>query len=216
MLEKIRTLQRIVDTGLVAVVRAESSDQAIKLVEACHKGGVSAIEVTFTVPGAEGVIREMARRFTKGEFVLGAGTVLDPETARVAILAGAQYLVTPTLNEATVRLCNRYQVPCIPGAMTVEEVVRAMESGADVIKFFPGELFGPDAIRAIRGPLPQANLLPTGGVNLENVSDWIAAGAVAVAVGSALTGVAKNGGMKAVRQTAQKFLEKIKAARKRN
>ena len=131
------------------------------------------------------------------------------------MLAGAQYVVTPALNEATVRICNRYQIPCIPGAMTVEEVVRAMECGADVVKLFPGELFGPGAIRAIRGPLPQANLLPTGGVNLDNVSEWIAAGAVGVAVGGALTGAAKRGGMKAVTQIAQKFLEKIKEARKK-
>ena len=215
MLDRIRTLQGIVESGLVAVIRAESAEQAIQLVEACREGGVGAIEITFTVRGAEGVIREVARRYSNGDFALGAGTVLDPETARIAMLAGAQYIVTPALNEATVRICNRYQIPCIPGAMTVEEVLRAMECGADVVKLFPGELFGPGAIRAIRGPLPQANLLPTGGVNLDNVSEWIAAGAVGVAVGGALTGAAKTGGMKAVTQIAQKFLEKIKEARKK-
>ena len=212
MMKKFETLRRIVDSGLVAVIRADSADQAIQLAEACHKGGVAAIEVAFTVHGAEEAIRELSRRFSKGEFVLGAGTVLDPETARMAMLAGAQYVVTP-LNEATVRLCNRYQIPCIPGAMTVEEVLRAMECGADIVKLFPGELFGPSAIRAIRGPLPQANLLPTGGVNLDNVSDWIKAGAVGVAVGGALTGPAKPGDMQAVTETARKFLEKIQAAR---
>ena len=170
MMKKFETLRRIVDSGLVAVIRADSADQAIQLAEACHKGGVAAIEVAFTVHGADEAIRELSRRFSRGEFVLGAGTVLDPETARMAMLAGAQYVVTPALNEATVRLCNRYQIPCIPGAMTVEEVLRAMECGADIVKLFPGELFGPSAIRAIRGPLPQANLLPTGGVNLDNVS----------------------------------------------
>jgi 2-dehydro-3-deoxyphosphogluconate aldolase / (4S)-4-hydroxy-2-oxoglutarate aldolase len=215
MLEKIRALQRIVESGLIAIVRVERADEAVAIVEACHKGGVGAIEVTFTVPGAEGVIREMAHQFSKGEFVLGAGTVLDPETARIAILAGAQYIVTPALNEATVRLCNRYQIPCIPGAMTVEETIRAMECGADLVKLFPGELYGPSVIKAFRGPLPQANLVPTGGVTLENVSEWIAAGAVAVAVGGALTSAAKSGGMKSVTQTAQKFLEKIAAARKK-
>ncbi len=213
MMKKFETLRRIVDSGLVAVIRADSADQAIQLAEACHKGGVAAIEVAFTVHGAEEAIRELSRRFSRGEFVLGAGTVLDPETARMAMLAGAQYVVTPALNEATVRLCNRYQIPCIPGAMTVEEVLRAMECGADIVKLFPGELFGPSAIRAIRGPLPQANLLPTGGVNLDNVSDWIKAGAVGVAVGGALTGPAKPGDMQAVTETARKFLEKIQAAR---
>lgn len=199
---------------MIAIVRVERADEAIQIVEACHKGGVGAIEVTFTVPGAKGVIHEMAHRFSEGQFVLGAGTVLDPETARIATLAGAQYIVTPALNEATVRLCNRYQIPCIPGAMTVDGVIRAMECGADLVKLFPGELYGPSVIKAFRGPLPQANLVPTGGVTLENVSEWIAAGAVAVAVGSALTGAAKTGGMKSVTQTAQKFLEKIIAARK--
>ena len=133
MMKKFETLRRIVDSGLVAVIRADSADQAIQLTEACHKGGVAAIEVAFTVHGAEEAIRELSRRFSRGEFVLGAGTVLDPETARMAMLAGAQYVVTPALNEATVRLCNRYQIPCIPGAMTVEEVLRAMECGADIV-----------------------------------------------------------------------------------
>ena len=213
MLEKIRTLQRIVESGLIAIVRVERAEEAIEVVEACYKGGVGAIEVTFTVPGAEGVIRELAKRFTEGQFVLGAGTVLDPETARIAILAGARFIVTPALNEATVRLCNRYQIPCIPGAMTVEGVIRAMECGADLVKLFPGELYGPSVVKAFRGPLPQANLVPTGGVTLENVAEWIAAGAAAVAVGGALTSAAKSGGMKSVTQTAQKFLEKIASAR---
>src|SRR5947208_852364 len=212
-MQKLRTLQRIVESGLVAVIRTETAEQAIQMVEACQKGGVEAIEVTFTVHGAEEVIREITRKNPNGEFVLGAGTVLDPETARIAMLAGAQYMVTPALNEATVRICNRYQIPCIPGAMTAREVLLAMECGADIVKLFPGELFGPDAIRAIRGPLPQANLLPTGGVNLDNVSDWIKAGAVGVAVGGALTSLAKSGDMQAVTETARKFLDKIRTAR---
>jgi 2-dehydro-3-deoxyphosphogluconate aldolase/(4S)-4-hydroxy-2-oxoglutarate aldolase len=214
MLKKLRTLQTIVDSGLVAAIRTETMEEAIEVAHGCHQAGVGAIEITFTVPGAEGAIRELGRQFPNQEFVLGAGTVLDPETARIAILAGAHYIVSPSLNEATVRLCNRYQIPCIPGAMTVEEVCRAMESGADIIKLFPGELFGPSAIRAIRGPLPQANLLPTGGVSLQNVSEWINAGAVAVAAGSALTRALKSGGKNAVTDTAREFIEKIRSARK--
>jgi 2-dehydro-3-deoxyphosphogluconate aldolase / (4S)-4-hydroxy-2-oxoglutarate aldolase len=213
MLKKLRTLQSIVDSGLVAAIRTETLDQSIEVAQACHQAGVGAIEITFTVPGAEEAIRELARQFPNQEFVLGAGTVLDPETARIAILAGAHYIVAPSLNEATVRLCNRYQIPCIPGAMTVEEVCRAMECGADIIKLFPGELFGPSAIKAILGPLPQANLLPTGGVSLQNVSEWINAGAVAVAAGGALTRALKSGGRKAVTDTAREFIEKIRAAR---
>ena len=214
MLKKLRTLQSIVDSGLVAAIRTETVEESIEVARACHEAGVGAIEITFTVPDAEGAIRQLARQFPNQEFVLGAGTVLDPETARIAILAGAQYIVSPSLNEATVRLCNRYQIPCIPGAMTVEEVCRAMECGADIVKLFPGELFGPSAIQAIRGPLPQANLLPTGGVTLQNVSEWINAGAVAVAAGSALTRALKSGGRNAVTDTAREFIEKIRAARK--
>jgi 2-dehydro-3-deoxyphosphogluconate aldolase / (4S)-4-hydroxy-2-oxoglutarate aldolase len=214
MLKKLRTLQSIVDSGLVAAIRTETVEESLEIARACHQAGVGAIEITFTVPDAEGAIRELARQFSDQEFVLGAGTVLDPETARIAILAGAQYIVSPSLNEATVRLCNRYQIPCIPGAMTVEEVCRAMECGADIVKLFPGELFGPSAIQAIRGPLPQANLLPTGGVTLQNVSEWIKAGAVAVAAGSALTRALKSGGKNAVTDTAREFIEKIRAARK--
>jgi 2-dehydro-3-deoxyphosphogluconate aldolase / (4S)-4-hydroxy-2-oxoglutarate aldolase len=214
MLKKLSILQSIVDSGLVAAIRTQTLEQSIEIAQACHQAGVGAIEITFTVPGAEGAIRELARQFPNQEFVLGAGTVLDPETARIAILAGAHYIVSPSLNEATVRLCNRYQIPCIPGAMTVEEVCRAMECGADIVKLFPGELFGPSAIQAIRGPLPQANLLPTGGVTLQNVSEWINAGAVAVAAGSALTRALKSGGRNAVTDTAREFIEKIRAARK--
>ena len=214
MLKKLGTLQRIVDSGLVAAIRTKTLEQSIEVAQACHEAGVGAIEITFTVPGAEAAIRELARQFPKQEFVLGAGTVLDPETARIAILAGAHYIVSPSLNEATVRLCNRYQIPCIPGAMTVEEVCRALECGSDIVKLFPGELFGPSAIKAIRGPLPQANLLPTGGVSLQNVAEWIHAGAVAVAVGGALTRALESGGRSGVTDTARKFIEKIEIARR--
>jgi 2-dehydro-3-deoxyphosphogluconate aldolase/(4S)-4-hydroxy-2-oxoglutarate aldolase len=212
-LQRVKTVERIVEAGVVAVIRADSADEAVQLAEACRRGGVAAIEITFTTPGAEGAIRELARRPAR-DFVLGAGTVLDPETARIAILAGAEYLVTPALEEATLRLANRYQVPCIPGAMTVADVIRAMECGADLVKLFPGELFGPSAIRAIHGPLPQANLVPTGGVTLDNVAEWIEAGAAAVGVGGSLTRPAQSGGLAAVTDTARRFVERVQAARK--
>jgi len=212
-LQRVKTVERIVEAGVIAVIRADSAEEAIQLAEACRRGGVGAIEITFTTPGAEGAIRELARRAAR-EFVLGAGTVLDPETARSAILAGAEYLVTPALEEATLRLANRYQVPCIPGAMTVADVIRAMECGADLVKLFPGELFGPAAIRAIHGPLPQANLVPTGGVTLDNVAEWIEAGAAAVGVGGSLTRPARTSGLDAVTDTARRFVEQVRAARK--
>lgn len=176
MQRKEEIISRIKESGLVAVVRAENSEQAFRITDACIEGGVAAVEITFTVPGAHRVIEDLSKKYTSGEIILGAGTVLDPETARIAILSGAQYVVSPCLNTGTVKLCNRYQIACMPGAMTVKEVVEVMEAGGDVIKIFPGELFGPAIIKAIKGPLPQARMMPTGGVSLENVGEWIKAG----------------------------------------
>ena len=212
-MKKEQVITRIRESGLVAVVRAENEDKAVRITEACLKGGVAAIEITFTVPGAHRVIEALARRFSEDEIILGAGTVLDPETARIAILSGAQYVVSPSLNHDTVRLCNRYRVACMPGAMTVREVVECMEAGADIIKIFPGELFGPRIIKAIKGPLPQAELMPTGGVTLDNAGDWIKAGAVALGVGSNLTAGAKTGDYEKITETARQFMSKIREAR---
>src|ERR1700722_3707956 len=171
-IQKIRVLEKIVASGLVAIIRAESSEQAAHIAEACSLGSVAALEITFTVPGASGVIEHLARKFT-GEILLGAGTVLDPETARIAILSGAQFIVSPSLNPETARLCNRYQIPYMPGAGTIGDVVAAMECGVDIVKLFPGEILGPAFVKAVKGPLPQASLMPTGGVTLENVGEWI-------------------------------------------
>lgn len=135
----------------MAVIRAENEDKAVRITEACLKGGVAAIEITFTVPGAHKVIESLANRFSNEQIILGAGTVLDPETARIAILSGASYIVSPSLNLDTVKLCNRYRIACMPGAMTIREVIECLESGADIIKIFPGELFGPKIIKSIKG-----------------------------------------------------------------
>jgi 2-dehydro-3-deoxyphosphogluconate aldolase/(4S)-4-hydroxy-2-oxoglutarate aldolase len=213
-LAKIEVLQKIVASGLVAVIRAENSDQAARIAEACALGGVGALEITFTVPGASGVIAYLAKEFS-GQILLGAGTVLDPETARIAILAGAQFVVSPALNRHTARLCNRYQVPHMPGAGTIGEVVEAMECGADIVKVFPGEILGPTFVKAVKGPLPQASLMPTGGVTLDNASNWIHAGAVAVGVGGNLTAGAKTGDFASITQLARRFVEKINEARTR-
>ena len=213
MLKKEQVVARIKETGLVAVVRAENSEQAERITEACIAGAVAAVEITFTVPGALKVIEDLSRKYASDEIILGAGTVLDPETARAAILSGAQYIVSPCLNAETVRLCRRYQVACMPGAMTVKEVVDCMEAGADIIKIFPGELFGPAIIEAIKGPLPQAQMMPTGGVSIDNVSEWIKAGAEAVGVGGKLTAGAKIGDYDSITNIAKQFIEKIRAAR---
>lgn len=211
---KLEVLGKITAAGLVAVIRAESPDQASRIAEACALGGVAALEITFTVPGASGVIEHLAKN-SAVEILVGAGTVLDPETARIAILAGAQFVVGPALDPATARLCNRYQVPYMPGAGTVGEVIEAMECGADIVKVFPGEILGPAFVKAVQGPLPQAHLMPTGGVSLENVGEWIKAGAVALGVGGNLTAGAKNGDFASITRIARQFVDKIKEARSR-
>ncbi len=204
---------RIRDNGLVAVVRAESAEKAYRIIDACIEGGVAAIEITFTVPGAHKIIEDLASKYTSGDIILGAGTVLDPETARIAILSGAQYIVSPNVNLDTIKLCNRYQVPSMPGAMTIREILDAMEAGADIIKIFPGNLFGPSIIKSVLGPIPQAPMMPTGGVSIETVKDWIEAGAVAVGAGSSLTKGSKTGDYAAITATAKEFLKRIKEAR---
>lgn len=213
MMSKMENLKRIEESGIVAVVRAESSEQALKIAEAVKAGGIQAIEITMTVPGAIEVIKELSRTYIKGEILIGAGSVLDAETARFCLLAGAEYIVSPALDVETIKLCNRYQKIVIPGAMSVTEVLRAMEAGADIVKIFPATLFGPKIIKAIKGPLPQAILLPTGGVDLNNVAEWITAGSFAVGVGSVLTAGAKKGDYDEVTRTAKEFIKKIRITR---
>jgi 2-dehydro-3-deoxyphosphogluconate aldolase/(4S)-4-hydroxy-2-oxoglutarate aldolase len=212
-MNKYQVLKKITDCGLVAVVRAEGTEQAKKIADACIKGGTAGIEITFTVPGATELIKNLANTYTSGEIIIGAGTVLDPETARIAILAGAQYIVSPSLNIDTVKLCNRYQVPIMAGAMTIREIIEAMEAGADIVKLFPGEAFGSSFVKAVKGPLPQAPIMPTGGVSLENVQEWIKAGCIAVGVGSNLTGGAKKGDYQSITESSKQFIEKIQQAR---
>jgi len=211
---KLEVLGKIAASGLVAVIRADSPEQAERIAEACALGGVAALEITYTVPGASGVIEHLAKKVSS-QILLGAGTVLDAETARIAILAGAHFVVSPALNPETARLCNRYQVPYMPGAGTIGEVIEAMECGADIVKVFPGEILGPAFVKAVKGPLPQAQLMPTGGVSVESVADWIKAGAVAVGVGGNLTAGAKTGDFKSITLLARQFVEKIKEARAR-
>lgn len=212
-MEKEKVLQKMTDAGLVAVVRAKDAEEAIKISDACLEGGCPSIELTFTVPGAHKVIEALAAKYQSGEMLLGAGTVLDSETARVAILSGANYIVSPGFNLETAKLCNRYRVPYLPGCMTITEVLTALEAGADIVKIFPADLFGPKIIKDIKGPLPQAKMMPTGGVDADNVGEWIKAGAVAVGAGSSLTKGAKTGDWNAITETAKKFIANIKAAR---
>lgn len=165
------------------------------------------------MPSALKIIESLAKKYSEGEIIIGAGTVLDKETARAAILAGAKYVVSPCLDVETVQLCNSYDIPCMPGAMTVKEAVDGMKAGADVIKIFPGGLFGPKIIKNFKGPLPQMKMMPTGGVDVDNVADWIKAGAVAVGAGSSLTAGAKTGDYDSIVKIGKRMVAEVKKAR---
>ncbi|KYH28967.1 MULTISPECIES: bifunctional 2-keto-4-hydroxyglutarate aldolase/2-keto-3-deoxy-6-phosphogluconate aldolase [Clostridium] len=213
MIEKLNTLKRIMDVGVVAVVRADNAQMAENISKACIEGGIPAIEVTFTVPNADKVISSLKEKFTKEELIVGAGTVLDSETARIAILAGAQYIVSPGFDLETAKLCNRYQIPYMAGCMTITEMIKAMEAGTDVIKLFPGSAYGPSIVKAIKAPLPQVPIMPTGGVDINNVAEWIKNGCVAVGVGGKLIEGAKTGNYKEITRLAKEFVNKVKEAR---
>jgi 2-dehydro-3-deoxyphosphogluconate aldolase/(4S)-4-hydroxy-2-oxoglutarate aldolase len=213
----LRVIQRILDVGLIPVIRASSADEAISVVEAIKAGGVSVLEITMTVPRAMTVIEKVAEHHGD-EILLGAGTVLDPETARAVILAGAEFIVTPSLKISTVEVCKRYGKVVIPGVLTPTEVLTAWEAGADFVKIFPCDnVGGPKYIKALKGPFPQIDFIPTGGVNLNTAADFIMAGSAALAVGSELvdkTAVATKDFSK-VRENARKFLETVRNARSR-
>lgn len=207
---KFELLRQLKTNGIVAVIRAESKGQALKIVDFAYQGGIKAIEITMTVPGAIDVIKNISSKFST-ELLIGAGTILDSETARLAILAGAEFIVSPHLDIEIIKTANRYQKVVMPGAMTVREVILSMEQGADVVKIFPSGLFGPEIIKAIKGPLPHAPLMPTGGINLNNLQEWFKAGAFCVGVGSSLTKDAiKKGDYAIVKDKAQEFISKYK------
>lgn len=209
MLKKSKILKKITDVGIVAVVRSETIEEGIRISKACVEGGIPAIEITYTVPGATDVIKALKEEFASDELVIGAGTVLDPATARIAILAGSEFIVSPAFDEETAKLCNLYQVPYMPGCMTITEITKAMQYGADIVKLFPGSAFGPSFVKAVKAPLPQANIMPTGGVSLENIDEWFKNGVVAVGAGGKLA----SGSSEDIIATAKAFVEKIKEIR---
>ena len=179
------TVARVLETRIVAVVRAPSADVVLDVCKALADGGVDVLEITFTVPDALDLIRQV-RDELGDRIVLGAGTVLDPETCRAAILAGAEFIVSPTLNLDLIRLCRRYDKAVMPGAFTPTEILTAWEAGADIVKVFPADVGGPGYFKAIRGPLPQIRLMPTGGVNLDTAQAFLDAGACALGAGGSL------------------------------
>ncbi len=205
----------ITGVGIVPVVRTASAEQAIQAVEAIYEGGIRAAEITMTVPGAVRALEKIADRFG-GRIMLGAGTVLDPETARICMLAGAEFFVTPALKPATIEMVKRYSKVICPGALTPTEVLTAWEAGADVVKVFPcGNVGGAKYIKALKGPFPQIQMIPTGGVNLETTADFLKAGACAVAVGGELVDVKllKEGRYDELTARARQYLEVIAKAR---
>ena len=216
-MSNLKIVQKILDIGLIPVVRAASAKEALAIVEAIKAGGLSILEITMTVPGAMKVIEAVADRYGK-EVLLGAGTVLDPETARTAILAGAEFIVTPALNLKTVELCKRYSKVIIPGTLTPTEVLTAWEAGGDFVKVFPCDnVGGPKYIKALKGPFPHVELIPTGGVNLNTAADFVAAGSAALAVGSELVDKAAiaSGNLEKIRENASRFLEIVRTARQK-
>ncbi len=211
MLNKHKVITKITTGGVVGIIRTDTAEQAQKVTQACVDGGVNAIEVTFTVDGAHRIIENLATSMP--DVVIGAGTVLDAPTARIAILSGSQFIVGPTFNREVAMLCNRYATPYMAGCCTPTEMVTAMEYGVEIIKLFPALTVTPDILSAILPPLPQANFMPTGGVNLQNAAEWVRAGAVALGVGGDLVAGGKTGDYNKVTEAAKKYVQVIAQAR---
>jgi len=203
---------KILDRKLVAIIRAPDGELLLDVARALIAGGIDVIEATFTIPHVLKTLEQM-KSALGDQILLGAGTVLDPETARIAILAGAQYLVTPTVNVKVIELCRRYSVPCLAGAFTPTEVLTAWEAGAEIVKIFPSDIGGPPYLKALKGPLPHIRMMPTGGVNLETLGDFMNAGACAVGLGSSLVekeALARRD-LKRIETLATAYVEKVQA-----
>lgn len=215
MIDRSYILSRLVESGVIAVIRADSSEQLVDVCRALGAGGVTACEITMTTPGALEAI-SAARRELGEEAVIGAGSVLDAATARAAILAGARFIFAPTLDVEVIEMAHRYDCAAVPGALTPTEILTAWSAGADLVKVFPANHFGPQYIRDIHGPLPQVKLTPTGGVNLDTAADWIRAGCVALGVGSALVkkDYLKSGDWDALSELARKYVDLVAEARR--
>lgn len=213
-MSRLDDLNRVLDGGLVAILRAPSGEILANVAEALYESGIDVVEVTFTVPGALEIISDVRRRLGD-KVLLGAGTVLDTESARAALLAGAEFIVCPTVNVDVIRLCNRYSKVVMPGAFTPTEVLTAWEAGADVVKVFPADVGGPSYLKALHGPLPQVRLMPTGGVNLETLPAFVKAGACAVGLGSALVEAKaiQNNDLDRIRDLASQYVELMRSTR---
>lgn len=211
---KINTLRALKECGVVAVVRGNSKEVGVEISKACVKGGVKALEVTYTNKFANDIIKELSEIYEgQDDVVIGAGTVLDAETARAAMLAGAKYIVSPAFDLETAKICNRYKVPYLPGIMTINEIIAAHEAGVDFVKLFPGSAFGQGYVKAIKGPLPYANIMVTGGVNIDNIDSWIKAGVDAVGIGGELNKLGEEGKFEEITAVCEQYMAKLNEAR---
>ena len=208
-MKKMNILKSLVDCGVVAVVRGKTKEVGVDIAKACVKGNVKGLEITFTNKYAADIIKELANIYEcREDIVIGAGTVLDAETARIAILAGAKYIVSPSFNKETAILCNRYKVPYIPGVMTINEIVSSHEVGVDIVKIFPGSVYGPSYIKAIKGPLPYASMMVTGGVNINNIGEWFKSGVDLGGIGGELNTLGEAGKFKEITEVCNDYIEK--------
>nr|WP_295974635.1 bifunctional 4-hydroxy-2-oxoglutarate aldolase/2-dehydro-3-deoxy-phosphogluconate aldolase [uncultured Bacillus sp.] len=208
-MKKNNILNSLIKSGVIAVIRGETKEEAVKASHAIINGEMKGIELTFTVPQADQVIAELIAEYANDpEIVVGAGTVLDATTARLAIMAGAQFVVSPCFDEETAKICNLYQIPYLPGCMTITEMKTALTYGVDIIKLFPGSAFGPSIVKAFKAPLPHLNIMPTGGVSLDNMEDWFNSGVVCVGVGGNLLASAATGDFEKVTEIAKQYMKK--------
>ncbi|MEG0908404.1 MULTISPECIES: bifunctional 4-hydroxy-2-oxoglutarate aldolase/2-dehydro-3-deoxy-phosphogluconate aldolase [Lactococcus] len=213
-MQRADLLEKLIKSGVVSVVRAESAEDAVKIVEAVVDGGIKSIELTYSVPRANDVIADLVSTYAGTDVMIGAGTVLESTSARLAIIAGAQFIVSPTFNKEVAKICNLYQIPYIPGVMTPLEAQTAMEYGSELIKLFPGDITGPAMIKDLKGPFPYINVMPSGGVNESNVAEWFKVGATAVSAGGGVTAPALTGDYAGVKVNAEKFMRAYKAVEK--
>lgn len=213
-MQRAELLEKVIKSGVVSVVRADSAEDAVKIVEAVVDGGIKSIELTYSVPRANDVIADLVATYAGTDVMIGAGTVLEATSARLAIIAGAQFIVSPTFNKEVAKICNLYQIPYIPGVMTPLEAQTAMEYGSELIKLFPGDIAGAAMIKDLKGPFPYINVMPSGGVNESNVAEWFKVGATAVSAGGGVTSPALTGDFAGVKVNAEKFMRAYEAVRK--
>lgn len=208
--KKQQILSQLKENFLFAVIRGKSAQQATEISKAVYEGGIKNIEVTFTTPQADESIKALVNEYQGTDMVIGAGTVMDAVTARLAIIAGAEFIVSPNFVPEISTICNTYAVPYIPGCGSVTEIANAMETGVEVVKVFPGGILGPSFVKNVHGPIPHVEMMPSGGVSLDNMHEWVENGAWAVGIGSALTKGLDEKGYESVTETAEKFVAKYK------